>query len=56
MCIRDRTHGAPAVLLEFRHSDPPLRELIWEHDGMTLELWSATLSEDEIVRVAESVR
>ncbi len=50
------THGAPAVLLEFRQSDPPLRELIWEHDGMTLELWSATLSEDEIVRVAESVR
>ncbi len=50
------THGAPAVLLEFRHSEPPLRELIWEHDGMTLELWSATLSEDELVRVAESVR
>ena len=49
-------HGAPAVLLEFRHSDPLLRELIWEHDGMTLELWSATLSEDEIMRVAESMR
>lgn len=49
-------HGAPAVLLEFRQSDPPLRELIWEHDGMTLELWSATLSDDELVRIAESLR
>ena len=49
-------HGAPAVLLEFRQPDPSLRELIWEHDGMTLELWSATLSEDELVRVAESLR
>lgn len=50
------SHGAPAVLLEFRQADPPLRELIWEHDGMTLELWSATLPEDELVRMAESVR
>ncbi len=50
------SHGAPAVLLEFRQPDPSLRELIWEHDGMTLELWSATLSEDDLVHVAELLR
>lgn len=48
--------GAPAVLLQFRHPDPSLRELIWERDGMTLELWSATLSEDELIHIAESLR
>jgi hypothetical protein len=49
-------NGAAAVLLEFRQPDPPLRELIWEQDGMTFELWSAAWSEEDLIRVAESLR
>ena len=48
--------GAPAVLLVFRDRTPPLRELVWEHDGMTFELWSAVWTEDEMIRVAESLK
>jgi hypothetical protein len=49
-------HGAQAVLLEFRQADLPLRELVWEHDAMTFELWSAVWTQDEMIRVAESLK
>lgn len=47
--------GAVAVLLEFRTGDPALKELIWQHDGMTFELRSQVLSNEELVRIAQSL-
>jgi hypothetical protein len=47
--------GAVAVLIEFRTGDPALKELIWQHDGMTFDLGSQVLSGEELVRIAESL-
>ena len=52
--------GNRAVLLVFRassaHSQYELKELIWEANGMTFELWSEFLPTEELTRIAESMR
>lgn len=54
------SNGQPAVLVEFEPtgSGEPviLRQLIWEHEGMTLELWSEVLPMEELLRIAASMR
>jgi len=50
--------GLPAVLVEFEgvaEETPALRQIIWEQDGLTLELWSQVLSEAEMLQIVASV-
>lgn len=53
-------NGQRGVLLEFEPDEGDdrvvLRQIIWEQDGMTLELWSQVLPPDEMMRIAESVQ
>jgi hypothetical protein len=55
--LNDGRH--PAVLMEFKDSSrddqPVLRELIWEQEGITFELWSEKLSLEEMTLIAESM-
>lgn len=50
----------PAVLLEFEAASGDdrtlLRQLIWEQEGLTLELWSEALPAEEMLRIAASLR
>lgn len=52
-------NGLPAVLIEFDsdqgRDDVVLRQLIWEQDNMTLELWSQVLPMAEMLRIAASL-
>lgn len=52
--------GSPGVLVEFEASEGDgrivLRQVIWQHSGLTLELWSQILPADELLRIASSVR
>ncbi|MCC7353982.1 MAG: hypothetical protein IT330_09510 [Anaerolineae bacterium] len=46
----------PAVLVELGMTRSPLRELIWQHEGLAIEFTSRVLSADELVSIAESMR
>lgn len=52
--------GAAGVLIEFEPAQGDdrvvIRELIWERDGLTFELWSQVLAPEEMVRIAESLQ
>ena len=52
--------GSPGVLVEFEGDKADgqvvLRQVIWQHNGLTLELWSQVLPVDELLRIASSVR
>lgn len=52
--------GLPAVLVEFDSDQGRnhvlLRQLIWEQENMTLELWSQVLPVAEMLRIASSVQ
>jgi hypothetical protein len=45
----------PAVLVELGQGSA-LRELIWQHNGLAVELTSRTLSAQDLITVAESMR
>lgn len=49
----------PAVLVEFAAASGDdrtlLRQVIWEQEGLTLELWSETLPAEEMLRIAASL-
>lgn len=53
-------NGLPAVLVEFDsdqgRDDVLLRQLIWEQDNMTLELWSQVLPVEEMLHIAASLQ
>jgi hypothetical protein len=47
----------PAVVVELGPGIAlPLRELIWQHEGIAIELTSRVLTTDELVSIAESMR
>ncbi|MEA3334393.1 MAG: hypothetical protein U9R25_00670 [Chloroflexota bacterium] len=48
--------GLPAVMLEVGPPSQVLRQLVWQHDGVTLELWSQVLTQEEMLRIAESLQ
>jgi len=47
--------GVPGAILTFSHEEE-MHTVVWERDGLLLELKTDCLSEEELLRVARSVR